>query len=119
LVIVQGYQLLPPLLEEIVARMVPWLEVLLGIFLLLGLWLNWTLRACLALFAVFIVALSQAIVRGLPLEDCGCFGQILTLKLPVTLAIDSLLFVLTLFLLRRIEQASRFSLDRYYRENDQ
>ena len=119
MVIVQGYQLLPPLLEDIVARVVPWLEVLLGIFLLLGLWLNWALRTCLALFAVFIFFLSQAIVRGLPLEDCGCFGEILTLKLPVTLVIDSLLFVLTLFLLRHTEEASPFSLDRYYRENDQ
>jgi hypothetical protein len=114
LVVVQGYQLLSPLLEEIVARVGPWVEVLLGVFLLVGLWLNWTLKACLALFAVFIVFIAQALIRGLPLEDCGCFGEILTLKLPVTLVIDSLLLLMTLFLIRHVEEVSSLSLDRYY-----
>ena len=38
LYIVQNYQLFPPFLEEIVARVVPWIEFFLGLFLILGLW---------------------------------------------------------------------------------
>jgi len=117
LVVVQGYQVLSPLLEEIVARVVPWFEVLLGVFLLVGLWMHWVLKACLALFAVFIIFVGQALIRDLPLEDCGCFGEILTLKLPVTLVIDSLLFFMTVFLLRRVEEASSLSLDRFYQKS--
>jgi uncharacterized membrane protein YphA (DoxX/SURF4 family) len=114
LYVIQSYEIFPTTIENLAAYIVPWIELLTGIFLLLGLWLSWTLKSTLLLFAGFILIVSQAIIRQLPISECGCFGSLISLPLWGVLTFDSVVFLLTLLLIVKIDLASRFSLDRFY-----
>ena len=118
LYVIQNYSFLPLSLAEIVARLLPWVEFFLGIFLVLGLWLKWTLRAVMALLLMFMVVVIQALIRNLPIDECGCFGALISFPLQVVLAFDTTVFVLTRFLSFRREEAERCSLDRYLAQNE-
>ena len=113
LYVIQNYSFLPLFPAEFVARVFPWIEFCLGIFLVLGLWLKWTLRAVMVLLLMFMVVVIQALIRNLPIDECGCFGALISFPLPVILAFDAAVFVLTWFLSFRMEEAERCSLDRY------
>ena len=114
LYVVQAYQLLPSWGEVLVAQILPWIELIVGVFTLLGLWTSWSLRGALVLFGTFVVVLGQALIRVLPLESCGCFGEWLHLKPQVVIIMDSVTLLLTLLLLRNIPQTRKFSLDSYF-----
>ncbi len=58
---------------RIVASLLPWLEIGVGVLLILGLFVRFAGIATAVLASVFIVALVQAKARGLAI-DCGCFG---------------------------------------------
>jgi uncharacterized membrane protein YphA (DoxX/SURF4 family) len=70
---VSGYDVLPLGLVRPVAAALPWVEVLLGAFLLTGAFVRFAGAATAALILMFIAGLTQAWIRGLPI-DCGCFG---------------------------------------------
>jgi len=114
LYVVQSYAFLPSLLEIVAARMVPWVELVLGAFLILGLWLNYVLPSLLVLIASFILIVSQALVRDLPILECGCFGESFSLPLSIVMIIDSMLLLLTYVLFRNISQVRKVSLDEYF-----
>jgi putative oxidoreductase len=101
-------------LEKISAMVFPWIELILGGFLILGLWT----RICLVGTGVctmsFIVIVGQAILRRLPLTDCGCFGDLVRLPLPVTLVMDILLWTLTAILFVNAGKTAVVSLDNYF-----
>lgn len=63
---------LPEVLARLVAVVLPWLEVLVGVALLTRQWRTGALWWSLVLFSVFAVATGQAWVRGLDIS-CGCF----------------------------------------------
>ncbi len=71
---VDGYRLLPYAATAAVALVLPWVELLTAA----GLWLRRYRVAALLLIAglllVFVAALTSVPLRGLVLEDCGCFG---------------------------------------------
>ena len=118
LYVIESYSFLPFPLAEIVARLLPWVEFLLGIFLVLGLWLKGALRAMMALLLMFMAVVIQALIRNLPIDECGCFGGLISVPLPVVLTFDTTIFVLTWFLSFRMEEAQRCSLDRYLAQNE-
>ena len=98
LYVLQAYQVLPSWAEVLVAQVFPWIELFVGAFVLLGLWTPWALRGALVLFGFFVVLLGQALLRGLPLESCGCFGEWVHLKPQTTMIMDSVSLVLTVML---------------------
>jgi hypothetical protein len=51
----------------------PWLEMLLGITLVLGFWIEGGSFLAVVLFAVFSFALAFDLIRGLDIS-CGCFS---------------------------------------------
>ena len=114
LYVIQHYQMLPPLLEEWSARIFPWIEFSTGLFVVLGLWLTITLRAQMGLFFLFILVLSQALIRQLSVDECGCFGELISFPVPVVLIMDSIFFILTACLIKNLSQTSRFSLDHVF-----
>ena len=118
LFVIQNYSVLLPFLEEIVARLFPWIEFFLGIFLVLGIWLKWVLRGVLVLLSTFIIVVAQALIRHLPIDECGCFGELVSFPLPVILAFDTALFVIVWFLSFRMSQVGYCSLDRYFAQNE-
>ena len=114
LYIIEGYQILIKPLAEIVAIILPWFEFILGIFLILGLWSRVALRALLILTTAFLLTVSQALLRNLPIKDCGCFGELFSIPLPTILIFDGCLLILIAVLIAFREEASHLSLDRYF-----
>ena len=114
LYVVQAYQLFPAWGEGIVARVIPWVELLLGAFAALGLWIPLTLRGIQWLFFGFIIILGQGLIRGLPLSDCGCFGEMLHLSPQLTIVMDSLFWLVVCLLRRHVSKTEAISLDRYF-----
>ena len=76
-----AYDVLPVDLLRPVALALPWLELVVGLYLLAGLFTRVAAWGAVAMLAVFMVAITQALLRGLSLEDCGCFGD-LTASVP-------------------------------------
>ena len=70
---VRAYELLPPALETAVGWGLPFLEIALGLLLVIGAFARVLAVASALLLAVFIAGVLSAAARGLSI-DCGCFG---------------------------------------------
>jgi uncharacterized membrane protein YphA (DoxX/SURF4 family) len=114
LYVIQAYQLLPSWGEVLTAQIFPWIELFIGTFVLLGLWTSWSLKGAVILFGIFVVVVGQALIRGLSLENCGCFGEWIHLKPQTVIIMDSTSLLLTSLLLRKISHSRKFSLDSYF-----
>ncbi len=121
LYIIQEYEIIPiPAMERGVAWLFPWLELFLGGFLLLGLWTRESLTSVGIFSLVFIITIGQAIIRGLPLAECGCFGDLVDLPLAVTLMLDILIFFLVIPLLYFYDGGTSWlSLDRFWEKKEE
>ena len=70
---VRAYELLPTAIANFLGFVLPWLEIGLGLLLILGVAVSISgLFGAIIMFA-FIIAIAQAWARGLSI-DCGCFG---------------------------------------------
>jgi uncharacterized membrane protein YphA (DoxX/SURF4 family) len=72
---VAAYDVLPSALVEPVAYALPFVEVSLGVYLLVGLLVRPAALLSTALMLLFIGVQAQAWARGLSIE-CGCFGSL-------------------------------------------
>lgn len=70
---VQAYDVLPFEMARYVGYALPWLEVMMGILLILGLFTRISAWVGTLLMFAFVIGISQAWARGLTI-DCGCFG---------------------------------------------
>ena len=114
LYVVQAYQIFPVWLENLAAITVPWVELMVGVFMVLGLWLDISLKASLLLFASFVVIVGQALLRHLPIDQCGCFGESIHILPQYIIVFDSFMLLATFWLMRHLPQAKRFSLDQKF-----
>lgn len=73
-VAVQAYDLLPAGSVGVVAAALPFVELALGVLLLVGFGTRLAAIASLVLLAAFVAGVAQAWARGLSI-DCGCFGS--------------------------------------------
>ena len=71
--IIYGYYLFPELLINLIAIILPYMELLCGIALILGIYPRSTLLILQVMLFSFIVALSINWIRGHNF-DCGCFS---------------------------------------------
>ncbi len=71
--IIYNYRILPVELLNICALLVPWLEALIGLALLLGVWVETAALLLSGITVFFIIMIISAILRGLDIE-CGCFS---------------------------------------------
>jgi len=98
---VSNYRLVPHELINLVAILVPWIEVTAGAFVLAGIWLRTAALVITSLTVMFFAVIVSALARGLNIE-CGCFGTVGGKHVGlVNLAIDSTLFFLAALLARR------------------
>ena len=70
---VRAYQLLPLDVADAVGRVLPALEIGVGLLLVLGLLARWAAVVSALLLAGFVIGIVSVWVRGIPI-DCGCFG---------------------------------------------
>ncbi|MFF5177756.1 MauE/DoxX family redox-associated membrane protein [Micromonospora sp. NPDC000316] len=71
---VNAYQVMPYDVATVIGAALPFVELALGVLLLLGLATRLSAAVSAALLVVFIVGIASAWTRGLAI-DCGCFGS--------------------------------------------
>ena len=70
--VIGNYNVLPFGLENILAIILPILELFVGCCLIFGVMLDGSAIITAGMMFVFIIALSQAMIRGIDI-NCGCF----------------------------------------------
>jgi|TARA_B100001996_G_scaffold184940_1_gene141464 uncharacterized membrane protein YphA (DoxX/SURF4 family) len=70
--VIGNYNVLPFGLENIIAIILPILELFVGCCLIFGVMLDGSAIITAGMMFVFIIALSQAMIRGIDI-NCGCF----------------------------------------------
>ena len=102
---IDAYQLLPSWAVLLLARVIPWLELVLGILLLSGFLLRYVATFASGLLSVFFAVMLRSYVKGLGI-DCGCFGVGEALG-PITLARDGALVGISIALALLATEAQR------------
>ncbi|UCF82548.1 MAG: DoxX family membrane protein [Desulfobacteraceae bacterium] len=69
---VYNYQILPDFLINLTAIIIPWLELILGLFLIIGLFREGSVCIVTVLLVVFLGVMVFNLARGLDIH-CGCF----------------------------------------------
>ncbi len=97
--VLYGYDLFPNAYIPAMARLFPWVEMGLGLFLLIGFSrkIRYLAGAATLLLLFFIVILIITYLRGIE-ADCGCFSFDDPIS-PNTIARDSLMLIPALYLL--------------------
>jgi putative oxidoreductase len=117
---IRSYELhLPEWFVSLAAHALPYFEVLLGVYLLAGLFTKISAWATSGLTALFLLALLQGALRGLEI-DCGCLGPSADSgegNLPLAAARDVGLLALGLHI--ALAPLGRFSVDALLRRGDE
>jgi uncharacterized membrane protein YphA (DoxX/SURF4 family) len=71
---VYNYRLVPGALVNLMGLVLPWLELLAGTALVLGIWTRTSAATIATLLGVFVVAITINLARGNAI-DCGCFDM--------------------------------------------
>lgn len=66
-----NYQILPSFLINISSLILPWVELLIGVFLIVGVRLKASSLISTGLLSIFIIAVAIAWAKGLDI-NCGC-----------------------------------------------
>jgi uncharacterized membrane protein YphA (DoxX/SURF4 family) len=70
---IDAYGVLPEMGVLAVARILPWLELVLGLLLLAGFWLRVVSAMTAAILGIFFGLMLMSYGKGMGI-DCGCFG---------------------------------------------
>lgn len=110
---IEQYALLPQVLVTPFAIVLPWVELVFGGLLLLGIWVKLDSIILGLTMLSFIIAISQAMIRGIGLTDCGCFGEVIEVgETPGKVLLRDIAFMLPIVYLF-FSKTKFFSLDRY------
>ncbi len=74
-VAVRNYMIVPAQYSNLVALTLPWVELAVGLFLILGVQVKPSAFLATGMLAVFLGAMVYAYSIGLDI-DCGCFGSV-------------------------------------------
>jgi uncharacterized membrane protein YphA (DoxX/SURF4 family) len=96
-VTISGYKMVPENLIFPMARRLPWVEIVLGLAILIGWKIRYFSAATAALLLFFIAVLAITISRGIE-ANCGCFGLDERIS-PLTILRDSLFLIPALYLM--------------------
>lgn len=115
--VVISYQILPPQIAILFAYILPWIELILGISLILGIYVYESSFTAALLLGIFMIAVGIRSSTG-DIQGCGCFpeGSILsTNNLLLSLIRDGIMLASAVFLFIREkkEKHKRMSLISY------
>jgi putative oxidoreductase len=88
-----NYELVGPKLGLLVAMVLPWAELFVGICLIGGIFVNGALLVSISMGAIFSFAVASALQRGLNIS-CGCFSKSSTEQIGYITLIRSLVIML-------------------------
>ncbi len=107
--LILGYRVVPVALVPLTAVILPWLEVLTGVFLLANRFRLGAAAVACGLSAGFVVAGLSVLVRGIE-TTCGCFGGWSGNVGAASLAVELLLAGCALWALRTAWRAGDLSI---------
>ena len=70
---IDSYRILPLQAVELVAHVIPWLELAVGLLLIAGVWLRISGSIVSLLLLTFFGLMLRAYAKGMEI-NCGCFG---------------------------------------------
>ena len=70
--IVYQWQTVGPIPSNLVAVILPWIELLAGLLLIVGIWKREAAAVVAVMLIVFIVAAVGVLARGIDVDNCGC-----------------------------------------------
>tara|TARA_B100000945_G_C20221894_1_gene521006 strand:+ start:167 stop:613 length:447 start_codon:yes stop_codon:yes gene_type:complete len=89
------------MMSNSIALVIPWIEFLVGFFLIFNIFKNTSINLVMILLIIFICLLLQAHLRGLDIESCGCTKSVDSVDDPDFLLNriyqDIVLFIMILF----------------------
>jgi uncharacterized membrane protein YphA (DoxX/SURF4 family) len=91
--LVVTYGLLPEALAQFYATVLPWLEMAIGVWLIMGLLLRLAAGISILVIVSFIVANGIGLYSGLT-DECGCFGQAFVLSTSQSVVMDLVMLVM-------------------------
>jgi len=106
------YKALPIGLVNIMAVVLPWLELFAGVMLILGVFSNSNAFIIAIMLVVFIIAISQALIRGIDIS-CGCFRPESEEKIGLGLLTRDIIWFFMCVQIMRFD-SRRFSLSRLF-----
>lgn len=95
-VAISGYRMVPENLIFPLAKYLPWVEIILGLAILIGWKIRYFAAATSALLMFFIAVLAITLSRGIE-ANCGCFGLDERIS-PLTILRDSLFLIPAIYL---------------------
>jgi uncharacterized membrane protein YphA (DoxX/SURF4 family) len=70
--IVYQWQTVGPIPSNLVAVTLPWVELVTGLLLVVGIWKREAAAVVAGMLVVFIVAAVGVLARGIDVDNCGC-----------------------------------------------
>ena len=59
---------------NLVAAALPWIELVAGVLLIAGVWRREAAVVTALMLAVFVAAVASTMLRGIDIQNCGCFA---------------------------------------------
>jgi uncharacterized membrane protein YphA (DoxX/SURF4 family) len=93
---IQQYQMLPGWMVSIAATFLPWIEIGSGTALLVGFYTTPTALLIAVQLVNFSALMVLVLAAGIPIEDCGCFGNLGLPETPLQVLIRDLIMLVFL-----------------------
>lgn len=105
---IYNYKLLPDLLINFLAIIIPWIELTAGLLLILGVSIKENAFIINTLLVIFMIAIIINLFRGLDI-NCGCFGTGNETKIGFTKLIENIILFLMGILLMFFDSKELFT----------
>lgn len=111
--VVQSYQLLPDILAAAYGFALPWIELVIGGYLILGIFVKPSAIVTILMSITFLIANISSIIRGD--SYCpNCFGELVPLTVVQAITIDVLVILAAILLLIFSGKETVYSFDSWY-----
>lgn len=92
---IANYDMLPHKLINLLAIILPWIEIVAGLLLMFGVRLKANILLIAAMLIVFNIAITTAMARGLDIE-CGCYANIAEQKVGFKKLVENFFLLIAL-----------------------
>lgn len=118
--VIKTYDMLPEVIVPAAAVIFIVTEIVFGVFFLTGVFTTRAAQGLFLLLISFMIALSQAMLRGIELEDCGCSGGLFSIgETPQSVLLRDLIMfgALSWFLKAPAAATQRLTIDQWLKKS--